>query len=274
MRKKRINNIIVEGILWILSLIVLVPVFFMFINGLKTPEETLGTLTIALPSRLDFDNWKSVLEGGGVLRSFLNSFIYASVSVSITCVLSAMASFVIVRKNTRLNRFIFLVFLIGMIAPGNIVTTFKTMTVLKLINTYHGLILLYVAVFTPISIFLYNGFIRGLPMELDEAAMIDGASPFVLFWKIIFPLLKPVTVTVFILNFVSCWNDFYFPLYFLSDSHQWSVILLLYQYMGQFSQQTNMLFAAASIVILPAVLVYILGQKYIIDGMTAGAVKG
>jgi raffinose/stachyose/melibiose transport system permease protein len=274
MKKQKKADRVIEFLLWAGALIVIVPIVFIIINSLKSAPEIAGELTISLPKSLHFENYIEVIKGGKLFQSFFNSFIYSIGSVMLTCILAAFAAFVIVRRNTKYNKIIFYFFLMGMIAPSNIVTMFKVMNGLKLINTYSGMIMIYIGVFLPFSIYLYNGFIKGIPKELDESAMIDGAGAITLFMKIIFPLLKPVTVTIFVLNFAACWNDFYYPLYFTTSSQKWGVVLLLYQYTGQYIMEKNLLFAAATIIILPTLIVYIFGQKYIIDGMTAGAVKG
>jgi len=274
MTKSRMTKVITEVILWVFTLIVFIPIFFIVINSLKSQGEVSGSLSMALPQKFLFSNYLTVLGDGKMPNAFLNSFIYSGFSVALTCLLSALAAFIIVRRDTKFNKVIYTLFLVGMIAPLNMVTTYYVMKTLGLVNTYHGLILLYAASYMPFSILLYRGFVANLPKSLDEAAIIDGAGPVRLFFTIVFPLLKPVTVTVAVLNFVSCWNDFMFPLYFTTDSHKWGVVLMLYQYLGQFFSSKQLMFSAATIIIIPTLIIYLFGQKYIISGMTAGAVKG
>jgi raffinose/stachyose/melibiose transport system permease protein len=274
MTRKKATNVAIEIILWFFSLLVFIPLYFIIINSLKSQGEVAGSLSVAFPNKLMFENYWVVLQDGKMLQAFLNSAIYSVFSAALCCILAALAAYIIVRRNNKLNRTIFNLFLIGMIAPVNMVTTYSVMKSLSLINTRYGLVLLYAASFLPFSILLYKGFVSNLPKSLDEAAIIDGAGPIRLFVTIIFPLLKPVTVTVAMLNFVNCWNDFMFPLYFTSDSTKWGVVLTLYQYLGQFFSSKQYLFSAATIIVIPTLIVYLLGQKYIISGMTAGAVKG
>lgn len=274
MKRRKTWDIATEILLWVFTLIVFLPIIFIVINSLKSHGEVSGDLTMQLPKQLMFSNYVNVLSDGKMPMAFLNSFIYATFSVILTCILSSAAAFIITRRENRLNKAIFFLFMVGMIAPVNMVTTFYVMKTLSLVNKYQGLILLYAASFMPFSIFLYRGFIKNLSQSLDEAAIIDGAGPIRLFFQIIFPLLKPVTVTVAILNFVLCWNDFMFPLYFTIESNKWGVVLTLFQYTGQYVQDKQLLLAASCAIIIPTVIVYLLGQKYIISGMTAGAVKG
>jgi len=274
MTKAKSTKIITEIILWIFTLVVFIPIFFIIINSLKSQGEVSGSLSIALPQKFLFSNYLTVLSDGKMPQAFVNSFIYSGFSVILTCLLSALAAFIIVRRDTRMNKILYTLFLVGMIAPLNMVTTYYVMRTFGLVNTYHGLILLYAASYMPFSILLYRGFVTNLPKSLDEAAIIDGAGPLRLFFTIVFPLLKPVTVTVAVLNFVNCWNDFMFPLYFTTDSHKWGVVLILYQYLGQFFSNKELMFSAATLIVIPTLIIYLFGQKYIISGMTAGAVKG
>jgi raffinose/stachyose/melibiose transport system permease protein len=267
-------NLIIEALLWAATLLVIIPLYYVIINSLKPASDVAGSMTASLPAALHFENYSNVLKGKNMLGSFLNSFIYAAFSTLLTCILASMASFVIVRRKNRFNKTMFYLLLVGMIAPLNMVTTFWVMKSLNLINTYQGMILLYAALYLPFSIFLYKGFINNLPIELDEAAIVDGASPLRTFFSIVFPLLKPVTITVVVLNFVNCWNDFLFPLYFTTESKMWGVVMMLFQFIGQFVSSKNLLFAASTLVIIPTLIIYIFGQRYIISGMTAGAVKG
>lgn len=274
MKKNNILKIVSEIFLWAMTLIILVPLYFVVINSLKSGPEVVGNLNMNLPQEFHFENYSTVLRGSNMLRTFGNSIIYSGFSTLLTSILAAMASFIIVRRENRLNSVIFNMFLVGMIAPANMVTSFWVMKTLGLINTYHGIIMIYSAMYLPFSIFLYRGFLSNLPKDLDEAAIVDGAGPLKMFFTIIFPLLKPITVTVLVLNFVSCWNDFLFPLYFTTESNKWGVVLILFQYIGQFVSNKELLFAAATLIIIPTIVVYFFGQKYIISGMTAGAVKG
>ncbi|RED61829.1 carbohydrate ABC transporter permease [Cohnella lupini] len=267
------SRLVVEIALWCSTLLILIPLYFVIVNSLKSATEV-QMMTAKLPAVFHFNNYVEVLKKANVPRAFMNSAIFSISSIVVCAVLSSMASYILVRRNTRINGMIFNLFLVGMIAPMNMVTTFKLMKTLHLINSYYGIILLYAASFIPFTIFLYNSFIRNLPTDLDEAGVIDGAGPLRRYISILFPLLKPVTATAMVINFVGCWNDFVFPLYFVTESSKWGVILLLYQFIGAYYSRHDLLFAGATMIALPTLIVYLLGQKYIISGMTAGAIKG
>ena len=273
MRLRRVSIALQSVVLWLLTLTVVVPFYMVVVNSLKNLPEA-SAVNLQLPSVFEFANYREAFVQSKLLGSFFNSLYTTTMVVAITMTLSAMAAFVLARVNSRRNSFIFNVFLIGLIAPMNMVTTFQVLKKFDLINTYTGVILLYCATFLPFSIFLYLNFIKGIPRELDDAGMVDGVQGFGLFFKIIFPLLTPVTVTVLIINFMNCWNDFTIPLYFLTTSDKWGMIIHLYGYMGTFFSQKNLMFAVMVMTMLPIVLIYLLGQKYIISGMVSGSLKG
>ena len=144
----------------------------------------------------------------------------------------------------------------------------------QLINTRQGMVILYSAMNIPLSVFLIYGFIETIPRELDEAAIIDGCGPARLFFLIILPLLTPVLVTAAILSFLNVWNDFLFPLYYLNSSSNWPMTLAVYNFFGQYQQNWNLVSADIILTILPVVIVYLAGQRFILSGLTSGAVKG
>lgn len=272
-RKKQIFNISREMLGWLLSLVILIPFSMVLLNSVKSVTES-AVMSLKIPTELHFENYLEILKDGKIVGSFFNSIYISTATVAITLIASAMAAFVLSRDRSKFNNKIYMLFLLGLVAPINYITTMKVMQLLNIINTYLGVSLLYAATFMPFTIFIYYGFISGVPKELDEAAIIDGCGGIRLFFTIIFPLLKPVTVTALIINFLNCWNDFVIPLYFLNSSKKWGMIMLMYNYFSQFISSWNLVCAAMVINLVPIITVYVLGQKYIISGMTAGAVKG
>lgn len=178
------------------------------------------------------------------------------------------------RNRSRLHRFVYYLIVLGIAMPVNNVALMKIMKATALINTRYGLIFLYVAMNIPLALFLMFGFVETLPREIDEAAVIDGAGPMRLFSNVIFPLMKPTVVTVGILNFMAIWNDFSMPLYFMNNSGKWPMTLAVYNFFGQFEQSWNLVSADITLTALPVLIVFIFGQKYIVGGVAAGAVKG
>ncbi|WP_391574052.1 carbohydrate ABC transporter permease [Cohnella sp.] len=272
-KHRRLVNLSKEVFAWLLSLVILVPFLMVLLNSVKSVTEA-ATMNLSLPSEFLFSNYLEVLKDKRIYSSFSNSLFLSTAASLITLVVSAMAAFVISRNRTRLNMVVYSIFLLGLVAPMNYVTTMKVMQMLNIINTYTGAYLLYSAIFIPFTVFLYFGFIGSIPKELDESAVIDGCGGGRLFFQVIFPLLKPVTVTAIIINFLNCWNDFIIPLYFLNSSDKWGMIMVMYNYFSTYISSWNLVSAAMILNLLPIIVVYAIGQKYIISGMTAGAVKG
>jgi raffinose/stachyose/melibiose transport system permease protein len=185
-----------------------------------------------------------------------------------------MAAFVLSRRRTKFCKAIYFYVTLGIALPMNYVSLMKVMQFTHLNNTQFGICLLYAAMQVPFTVFLMYGFIGTVPRELDEAGVIDGCTPLRLFFSVVFPLLKPIIVTTILLTFMNTWNEFVTPLYYLSDSKLWPMALAVYNFFGQFQMSWNLVSADIVLTSLPVILVYLLGQKYIIAGMTSGAVKG
>ncbi len=162
----------------------------------------------------------------------------------------------------------------GLMVPVSMVSIVKVLRVLRLYNTLQGTILVCIALIMPLSVFLYYGFITGIPKEMDEAAVVDGAGAMTIFFRVIFPLLKPATVTVIMVNFLNVWNDFQIPLYTLPDPDKAVIVQKVYNFFGTYTASWNLVSVTIIYAILPVLVVYLFGQKYIISGMTAGSVKG
>lgn len=257
----------------ILSIIVLVPFLVVLVNSVKTQAES-DTMLLTLPHTYQWQNYLTVIREGNLGRTFLNSLFLSVFSVVISATLSAMASFVMARNRTRANRVWYYLAVMGIALPLNYVTVMKIMQVTHLVNTLVGLGLLYAATQIPFSIFLCYGFISTVPQELDEAAIIDGSGSYGLFFRIIVPLLSPVLVTVILLNFLGAWNQFVLPLYYLNTSANWPMTLAVYNFFGQYENNWNYVSADVVLTALPVIILYIIGQRYIVAGMTAGSVKG
>lgn len=271
-RIKRTDRIL-EIILWILSLVIIVPLVMIVLNSFKNVTES-AVMTLELPGSWHPENYLEVLKDDKLVRSFFNSVILCVGSCALTVFFASLAAYTLSRNRSRLNRFLYIVFLLGLVAPINYITTVKVLQAVHLINTTPGAILLYTAQYTPFTIFIYYGFIGSIPRSLDEAAIMDGCSGIRLFYQVIFPLLKPVTMTAVVINFLNCWNDFIVPLYFLNSTEKWGMIMLMYNYFSRFISSWNLVCAVMIVNMIPIILVYIFGQKYLISGMTAGAVKG
>lgn len=272
-KSKMVKSVIKEICPWIVALIIIVPFLIVILNAFKTSDEAIN-MSMTLPSQLNWSNFKEVWEVGNIPRSYLNSLILSVSSVFISVVAASLCGFVIVRNKTRLNKFIYIYFALGLMFPVTMVTVVKVLRWFNLYNTRTGVILVFTALILPLSVFLFYGFISSIPQELDEAAIVDGAGVFTLFFKIIFPMLKPVTMTVVMINFLNTWNDFSVPLYLLPDPDKAVIVQQVYNFYGTFTASWNLVSVTILYAIVPILIIYIIGQKYIISGMVSGAVKG
>ncbi|WP_193335611.1 carbohydrate ABC transporter permease [Devosia beringensis] len=209
-----------------------------------------------------------------LVTAFVNSTILTVVSVTLLVVFGAMVGFVLQRRKTRFNGLIEFLILAGLMLPPAVVPTIWLLQGMGLFGRLHGLILIEVAYGLPFTILLYRAFIATIPRDLDEAAIIDGARPFDVFFRIVLPLLWPVTVTNIVVQSVAIFNDFTNPLYYLPGNANATVQLTLYNFQSQFSTSYNLLFTNIALITIPPLLVFLFFNRQIVAGMTAGAVKG
>lgn len=274
MKLKRLISRIIQNIFaWIITLIILIPLIVILVNAFKSQSES-AVLTLSLPAKFLFSNFSTVINRGNLINAFSNSLTYASFSTILVILVTSMASYVLIRNRNKLNRFLYYFFVLGIALPINYLALMKVMIATHLMNTTPGIILIYISLAIPFDIFIFCGFIDTIPKELDEAAVIDGCSPLSLFFRIVFPLLTPVLVTVFVLNFLGTWNDFNIAIYFLNGGSKMPMTLAVYNFFGMYSQSWNLVCADIVLTSLPVLIIFIVGQKYIISGLTSGAVKG
>lgn len=255
----------------VISLIFLLPLWMVLINSLKNKKEA-SAYGIGLPTEWFFSNYADVFAEAKVFRAFCNGLILSTGSVLVILICTSLAAFSIARSGKKVANMFYYLFLCGLVIPVAFIPTYLVLNTLHLLNTYAGLILVSATYGLPMSIFLYVGFIKTIPRELDEAAILDGCPPVRMLFTIIVPLLKPVTMTLLIFNFVGSWNGIQVPLYF-ANSDKWGLPLTVYNFYGAHASAWNLIFADIVITVLPLLILYVFGQKYIISGMTAGAVK-
>ena len=272
-RSSFLKSVGVNILAWLLSLLLLTPLLLILLNSFKTSTAA-SEMNLALPASLEWSNYSVVIEKGKLGITFLNSLCYSVSSVLLCTLLSAMASYVLSRNRKKLHRFLYMFIVLGIAMPINFVTLMTVMQTVNLMNSRIGIVLLYTATQIPFNIFLIHSFVSKIPEDIDEAAIIDGASAPGMFVRIVLPLLKPVLVTVMVLTFLNTWNEFVMPLYFLDSSDKWPMTLAVYNFFGMYFKDWNLVCADIVLTSAPVILVYLLGQKYIVSGMTAGAVKG
>lgn len=263
----------IEALLLVLVLVVVIPFLMILAGSLKDVNEA-AKFKLSFPAEWRFDNFATVFQEGKIVRGYLNSAIISAGALIITNLFAALASFSIQRNNSRISNFFYFFFIVGLVMPVSLVPTIKLMMGLGIHNTFQGMILYYSAVLLPFTVFLMTGYLKTVPRELDESGIIDGCSPLRLFFSIVLPLMQPVIVTASLLTVISVWNDFMGPFYLLTDGTKWTVTVSVYNYVGKYSSDWNLIFADIIVVIMPILLLYFLLQEYIVEGMTAGAMKG
>lgn len=257
----------------LISLLIIIPLLIMVLGSFKTATEA-QLFNLKLPTEWKFDNYLYVLKNGRIAIAMLNSVVITVTVTAIVLISGSLCAFVVSRRKSRYMNFVYNLFMVGMISPLQIVTTFGLLKVLNLTGTYVGVILIQGAVLLPWAIFTLSGFIKGIPRELDEAAFIDGAKPFRMFFQIIMPLLKPIMATALVSTAMGAWNEFMIPLYFFNSSSKWTMPLTVYNFFGQYASNWNYVFADLVLTAVPITILYLFCQKYIVSGATAGAVKG
>ncbi len=256
------------------TVVFLVPFIFIVLTAFKSREEA-NLLQFSLPTQLAVvENFMEVVQARDYMLviAFINSLTLTVAAVAIMVVLAAMVAFVLQRRRNRWTPFINFLVLSGLIIPPAIVPTIWVLDGLGIFDTMLGLVLIEVAFGVSFAILLFRAFISTIPREIDEAATIDGAGPLRLFFRVVLPLLKPVVVTVVIVQAVSVFNDFVNPLYFLPGSP--TVQLTLYNFQSQFQTSYNLLFMDILLITIPPLILFIFFNRQIVAGMTSGAVKG
>ena len=256
--------------------IFLVPFAFMVLTAGKTKQEA-SALEFSWPTNwVFFDNLVTVLSARDyiLVRAFINSTILTVVAVTIMVILGAMVGYVLQRRRSRWNPLVNFFVLAGLIIPPAVVPTIWVLQGVGLFKTLVGLIAVHVAFGLSFCILLFRAFVASIPRELDEAAIIDGAGPVKLFFRVVFPLLRSVIVTVIVVQAVFVFSDFTYALYFLPGDENATVQLTTYNYTAQAVSSWNLLFMNVLLITIPPLIMYIFFQRQIVAGMTSGAVKG
>jgi len=277
MKRQKIIGWIVGVVAVVASVIVfLVPFAFIFLTAAKTASSA-ANFDFTLPTEWHlWENIKAVMTVRQfvVLRAFINSTTLTVFSVGIMVVLAAMVGYVLQRRRSRWNPFVNAMVMAGLIVPPAVVPTIWVLQNLGLFKQMPGMVLVNVAFGMSFCVLLFRAFVASIPRELDEAATVDGASPLRLFFSVIMPLLKPVVITVIVVQAVAIFNDFQGPLYFLPGNENVTVQLTLYNFQSQTLNQWNLLFTNILLITVPPLAMYIFFNRQIVAGMTSGAVKG
>ena len=274
---KNTRGVVIGGLAILASAIFfLVPFLFIFVIGsMNRTQANQLQFTWPQPFAL-LDNLQEALAARDYLMviAFINSFILTVVSVAALVILSAMVAYIWQRRRGRLGSVVNILVLAGLIVPPAVVPTIWVLQKVGLFKTMPGLIFVEIAYGLPFCILLFRAFIASVPRELDEAAVVDGAGSVQIFFRVIFPVLRSVVMTVIILQSVLIYNDFQHPLYFLPGTENATVQVTLLNFQSQFTTQYNLLFATILLVTIPPLIMFIFFNRKIVEGMAAGSVKG
>ncbi|WP_217597330.1 carbohydrate ABC transporter permease [Cohnella sp. GbtcB17] len=266
----------IEGFAILLALLFLAPFYFVIVNSLKTLGEILVDAA-SLPEVYKFTNYSRVWDMIRFPTALRNSVVITAISVAGIVTISSMTAYRLVRRPTRFNNLLFLAFISSMIIPFQSVMLqlVRVTSILELRGDLLGIVVCYLGFGLALSVFLFHGFIKGVPLEIEEAAVMDGCSPYGVFWRIVFPLLKPIAVTVVILNTLWIWNDYLLPVLIIGSNKDLTTIpLAVTRFFGQYTKQWDLALAGLAMSVTPIVVLFLLLQKHIVEGITSGSVKG
>lgn len=264
---------------WEISLLLLavafcLPLYFLASISLKAPQD-LFTSPMAFPLDPHFENFSRAWEvrrSGGLRTALISSVIITVGSVAMLIVIGSLCAYAIARRPGKLSATLYTLFVLGIIVPFqlSVLPIFVLFRNLGLIGTYLGMIILWVGILTPLTVFLYTGFVRTIPRDYEEAARMDGAGMVRTFVQVVFPLLRPITGTVAILTGLFIWNDFFASLIFLGGSGRETLPVAIYSFVGEYLTQWNLVFAALLIALAPLLVFFLIAQKQMIRGFSGG----
>lgn len=275
MGKKQFTSIVITSSLALGALIILFPILIVLLNSFKTDGEILSSV-LSIPKQFTFDNYWMAYQKLEYLKSAFNTLILTLFSVAGIVICSSLAGYKLSRTPGKVSGFLFFLFISSMLIPFHsiMIPLTKVAMILGIKDSVLGLSLMYIGLGVNMAIFLYHGFAKQIPKEMEEAAVIDGCNQFQIFTKIIFPLLKPVTITVIILDTLWIWNDFLLPMLMLTDNENATLVLSMNRFFGKYNADWDMVLAGIILTSIPVVVFYMLLQKHIIKGISAGSVKG
>ncbi|MBR2563077.1 MAG: carbohydrate ABC transporter permease [Paenibacillus sp.] len=275
MRMQRLNTILIRLFLILGSLVAMLPIYMAVVNSFKTQGEMFQSF-IALPTTLHWENYADAFNKINLLGSSLNSAIVSILGIGGIVFCASLAGYKLSRTSGRLSNLIFFMFVASMLVPFHSIMIPLTRVAkgMGVQGSTYGLALIYIGLGVNMAIFLYHGFVKSIPRELEESAQIDGCNEFQTFFQIIFPLLLPITVTIAILDFLWIWNDFLLPLLMLTDVNRYTLILSTNMLFGEYNKEWPLILSSLVLTAIPVILIYAFFQKFIMEGIAEGAVKG
>ncbi|MBP1916806.1 raffinose/stachyose/melibiose transport system permease protein [Lederbergia galactosidilyticus] len=274
MKPNRLSSISINIVLTLFATIAFFPIYMAVLNSFKTHGEIFDSV-LALPKSFNFENYINVFEQLNLFGSGFNTLIVTVIGLAGIVICGSLAGYKLARTPGKLSGIIFALFVASMLVPfHSIMITLSQMAKgLGLQGSLVGLGLIYIGLGSNMAVFLYHGFVKSIPLELEEAAKIDGCSDFQIYYRIIFPLLKPITATILILNVLWLWNDFLLPLIMLTDVNNYTLMLSVNMLFGQYNSDWPMILAGLVATALPVLIFYAFFQKHILAGISEGAIK-
>ncbi len=275
-KKFTISTLFTQIIVTICALLTAAPLYIILSYSFKTKKELYVGNPLALPESLNFDNYIKAFDRLDLGVTFFNTLFYTIVSVLLLAFICGSAAWAIARNKNKIYKFFYIYFIIGILIPAQalFLQIYTVGNALHLVNTRYGVIFMYVATSVSFGVFLMNSFISTVPIELEEAAKIDGCSVYRTYFSVVLPLLKPAMATLIIMQSFQIWNEYLMTSLFVSDKNLRTITLAMQGLFSQQSSDYSLAFAAIVISVLPVVILFISLQKYFIKGMTVGAVKG
>jgi raffinose/stachyose/melibiose transport system permease protein len=275
----RQKRLVQDGILFVVTAILAVvfffPIFFNVMSAFKSNGEILRD-AIALPKGLYLESFKYLLTETRYPRAIVNSVILTALSILLMIVVIPMAAYAIGRTNKRWTNMMYVYFLLGMMVPFQVymIPLFRELKMIGLFGNLAGPVVIYISGAVGFGVLLFTSFLKGVPVEIEESAQIDGCSRLRTFWQIVFPLLAPCTASMVVLQGLGIWNDFLMPMLVLPSGQAKTMIVEIYYFVGEYVSRWDMIFAGTTMSIVPVFVVFLFLQKYFIKGIATGAVKG
>ncbi|WP_100528367.1 carbohydrate ABC transporter permease [Paenibacillus sp. GM1FR] len=275
MSMQRLNSYLIRLLLILGSLVAMLPIYMAVVNSFKTQGEMFQSF-LALPTTLHWENYSDAFNKINLLGSSMNSAIVSFLGIGGIVFCASLAGYKLSRTSGRLSNLIFFLFVASMLVPFHSIMIPLTRVAkgMGVQGSTYGLALIYIGLGVNMAIFLYHGFVKSIPRELEESAQMDGCNELQTFFQIIFPLLLPITVTIAILDFLWIWNDFLLPLLMLTDVNRYTLILSTNMLFGEYNKEWPLILSSLVLTAIPVILIYAFFQKFIMEGIAEGAVKG
>lgn len=271
--KMKKSDVFLSIPLLIIAAFCVIPLIMMLLGSVKTQAQA-SMFNLSWPSQFLFSNYAHVLESGKILKGYVNSLIITVPVTFFSLIFGALAGIVISRRNDKVSRGLYYYFIFGLTLTLQIASIFFLLQYLNIYGSFISVILIFISLRIPFTIMTFCSFVKGVPKDIDEAALIDGCG----FWRMAFiillPILKPIVVTNITITAIDVWNNFMIPLFYLGSPKKATVPMTIYSFFGRYTRDWQYVFAALTLAVIPMLILFICLQKHIVKGMTSGAVKG